>query len=105
MTFDRRVAGRLVMILAAALLLRLLKLGRQSLWLDEIASWGLASQDVLHVLRSEPTNPPLYYLLLHLWMGWFGRSESAIRSLSIVPSLFSVWLIYRFSEQLFNRGI
>jgi mannosyltransferase len=95
----------LVMILAVALPLRFLTLGRQSLWLDEIASWRFASQDVLHVLRSEPTNPPLYYLLLHLWMGWFGTSESAMRSLSIVPSLFSIGLIYRFSEQLFSRKI
>ena len=76
---DRRVVVPLVMILAVALPLRFLTLGRQSLWLDEIASWRFASQDVLHVLRSEPTNPPLYYLLLHLWMGWFGTSESAMR--------------------------
>jgi len=98
-------AMRLVMILAVAVLLRLLMLGRQSLWLDEIASWYFASRDIVHVLHSEPTNPPLYYLLLHIWIGWFGTSESAIRSLSIVPSLFSVWLVYRFSEQLFSRGI
>ncbi len=104
-TTDRRVAASLVMILTVAFLLRFLMLGRQSLWLDEVASWGFASQDFFHVMRSEPTNPPLYYLLLHIWMGWFGTSESAIRSLSIVPSLFSIWLIYYFSEQLFSRGI
>ncbi len=89
----------------AALFLRLLMLGRESLWLDEIASWMFASKDLQHVLRSEPTNPPLYYLLLHFWVDWFGASESAIRSLSVVPSLFSVWLIYHFAERLFTRGI
>ncbi|MGD0907208.1 MAG: glycosyltransferase family 39 protein [Candidatus Acidiferrales bacterium] len=96
---------RLGITLAVAALLRFLGLGRQSLWLDEMGSWWFASRDLSHVLRSEPTNPPLYYLLLHAWMGWFGTSESAIRSLSIVPSLLSVWLIFRFSRQLFNRGI
>src|SRR5437016_10859241 len=64
-----------------------------------------ASKVLQHVLRSEPTNPPLYYLLLHLWMDWFGTTESAIRSLCVVPSLFSVWLIYHFAERLFTRGI
>jgi mannosyltransferase len=104
-TIEKKVLLRFVIILAAALFLRLLMLGRESLWLDEIASWMFASKDLQHVLRSEPTNPPLYYLLLHFWMGWFGTSESAIRSLSIVPSLFSVWLIYHFAERLFTRGV
>ena len=104
-TIDKKVLLRLVVILVAALFLRLLMLGRESLWLDEIASWMFASKDLQHVLRSEPTNPPLYYLLLHFWMDWFGTSESAIRSLSVVPSLFSVWLIYHFAERLFTRGI
>ena len=78
-TIDKKVLLRLVVILVAALFLRLLMLGRESLWLDEIASWMFASKDLQHVLRSEPTNPPLYYLLLHFWMDWFGTSESAIR--------------------------
>lgn len=101
----KKVWATLAVVLGAAALLRFLMLGRQSLWLDEFASWQFASLDLRHVLRSEPTNPPLYYLLLHVWMKWLGASESAIRSLSIVPSLCSLLLIYRFSERLFNRKI
>lgn len=95
----------LIGILLVALLLRLLMLGHQSLWLDEFASWMFASRDLKHVLNSEPTNPPLYYLLLHFWMRWFGTSEFAIRSMSVVPSLFSVGLIYFFAQRLFTRQI
>lgn len=102
---DKKVWAALAVVLAVAAVLRFLMLGHQSLWLDEFASWQFASLDLRHVLQSEPTNPPLYYLLLHAWIKWLGTSESAIRSLSIVPSLCSVWLVYRFSEVLFNRSI
>jgi uncharacterized membrane protein len=80
-------------------------LSRESLWLDEVASWRFAGRDIGGVLQSETTNPPFYYLLLHFWMGSFGSSESALRSLSIVPSVFTVWLVYIFSQRLFNRQI
>jgi mannosyltransferase len=94
-----------VLILIVALLLRLFRLGHQSLWLDEIASWAISSRDLHRVLKSEPTNPPIYYLLLHFWMKAFGTSEWAIRSLNVLPSVFSVWLVYRLAERLFNRGV
>ena len=104
-TIKNKLLIRLFLILSVALLLRVVMLGRQSLWLDEFYSWIFASRDVRHVLHSEPANPPFYFLLLHFWIRWFGTSESALRSLGIVPSLLSVWLVYHFSSRLFNRGI
>jgi hypothetical protein len=98
---DKGVAWRLAIILTVALLLRVVYLSRESLWLDEIASWVFATRDLPGVLRSEPTNPPLYYALLHFWIGWFGTSEAALRSLSIPPSMLSVWLAYRLASRLF----
>jgi mannosyltransferase len=94
-----------VVILAVAVLLRFFRLAHQSLWLDEFASWAISSRDLHHVLQSEPTNPPVYYFFLHFWMKAFGASEWALRSLSVLPSVFSVWLVYRFAERLFNRGV
>ena len=95
----------LILLLAIAAALRLFMLGHQSLWLDEIASWEFASQHLHRVLQSEPTNPPIYYLILHFWMKLFGTTETGIRSLNIVPSVFCVWLAYRFSDRLFDRGV
>jgi 4-amino-4-deoxy-L-arabinose transferase-like glycosyltransferase len=89
-------------VLAAAL--RIFNISHESFWLDEVASWSFATRDLAGVLHSEPTNPPLYYLLLHYWIGWFGTSEAAIRALSVVPGVLTTWIIYRFSTKLFNRN-
>ena len=35
----------------------------------------------------DPQHPPLYYLMTHLWMQWFGNSVAAIRSLPALISL------------------
>src|SRR5262249_21964794 len=92
-------------ILLVAVLLRVLMISREILWMDEIASWHFAMRDLPGVLRSEVTNPPVYYLLLHFWMSWFGTTEAAIRSLSVVPGVFSVWIIYRLASGMWNRPI
>ena len=45
-----------------------------SLWMDEGLSIGIASQpffDIPGVLKQDGA-PPLYYLLLHVWMQLFG---------------------------------
>jgi uncharacterized membrane protein len=71
--------------LAAALFvaagLRLFRLGHQSLWIDEIFSWYSAEigqrWTTGHLL--EDVHGPLYSLLLHLWGGFAGDSEWALR--------------------------
>ena len=104
-SISKRTIFSLFIILIAALLLRCLMLTKESLWLDEIASWGFASKPFSQALRSEATNPPLYYALLHFWMKWFGTGESAIRSLSILPGVVSVWLIFHLGRRLFSPAI
>jgi mannosyltransferase len=95
----------LAAILCIALLLRCTMLSKESLWIDESASWRFASGDLSQALKAEPTNPPLYYVLLHFWINWFGASESALRSLSVLPSMGSVWLIYMLTKRLFSPSV
>jgi hypothetical protein len=56
-------------------------------WVDEGLSVGIADRplgDILGVLRQDGS-PPLYYLLLHVWMRVLGdRSEEATHALSLV---------------------
>ncbi len=94
----------LLLIMGIALVLRCAFISRQSLWVDEAQSWWFAS-DLGRALASERTNPPLYYTTLHFWIGWFGHSEAALRSLSVVPGVISVGLVYAFAKKLFTRGI
>jgi uncharacterized membrane protein len=102
---DKSGVVKLGCLIGLALVLRILQISRESLWLDEIASWTIANRDIAAVLRSEPTNPPLYYLALHFWIGWFGTSEAALRSLSVVPGVLATWLTFRFSTKLFDRNV
>jgi len=92
-------------IVAIAALLRLLMLNKESLWLDELASWFFAGQDLAKALRAEPANPPLYFVTLHFWIRLFGASETAMRSLSILPSVASVGLLYAFAKRLASEPV
>lgn len=101
----RRTLTILAALLLAALALRSFHLDAESLWLDEAASWRFASGPLERALHAERTNPPLYYVLLHYWIGWFGSSEAAMRSLSIFPSLGSILLVYLLARRLFHNAM
>jgi mannosyltransferase len=61
-------------------------------WIDEGLSVGIASYDFFEIpgrLR-EDGSPPLYYLLLHLWMQAFGVTETATHVLSLIFALLAV---------------
>lgn len=71
-------------------------LTRSPLWLDEALSVNIASLplgDIGDALRRDG-HPPLYYWLLHGWMGLFGSGDLAVRSLSGVLGLLSLPLAY-----------
>jgi hypothetical protein len=62
---------------------------RPALWLDEAQSVAIASlplADIPGALREDGA-PPLYYVVLHLWMRLFGDGDAAVRSLSVTASL------------------
>ena len=65
------------LLLAVSILLRTRELD-VGFWIDEGLSVGIADRpldDIPGVLRQDGS-PPLYYLLLSLWMDVFGSSES-----------------------------
>ncbi|MDQ3769119.1 MAG: hypothetical protein M3370_06550, partial [Actinomycetota bacterium] len=63
-----------------------------SLWMDEGLSIGIASQpffDIPGVLRQDGS-PPLYYLMLNVWMNVVGRGPADTQGLSVAVSLLAV---------------
>ncbi|MGI8844641.1 MAG: glycosyltransferase family 39 protein [Thermoleophilaceae bacterium] len=79
------------LLLLASLYVRTRALGA-SLWMDEGLSIGIASQpfgDIPTVLRQDGS-PPLYYLLLHVWMSIFGNGPGDTQGLSMAISLLAV---------------
>ncbi|MGI8758243.1 MAG: glycosyltransferase family 39 protein [Acidimicrobiales bacterium] len=91
-------------VLALALVVRVPGMG-MSLWLDEGLSVGIASHplaDIPGLLRQDGS-PPLYYLVLHGWMEAFGRSEEAVRALSLLFGLACIPVFFWAARSLFGR--
>jgi mannosyltransferase len=81
----------LIVLLAVSLVLRTDSLG-ESLWMDEGLSIGIASQpvfDIPGVLRMDGS-PPLYYMLLSVWMDLVGNGPGETQALSVAISLLAV---------------
>lgn len=67
------------------------------LWLDELTSIAYAHPDktLLWVLKNNfnsDVHPPLYYVLLHGWMSFFGTSDVIVRAFSMICYLLTVAL-------------
>ena len=95
-----------VVALLAALAIRALFLGGNSLWSDEAFSVLWSQQSLEYLIGAgaqlEP-NPPLYYVLLHAWMQAFGSSAEAVRSLSVVFSVLTVMATCAIGRLLLGR--
>ncbi|HEV2771589.1 MAG TPA: glycosyltransferase family 39 protein [Thermoleophilaceae bacterium] len=84
-------AGLVAALVLVSLLLRSRGLGGP-FWIDEGLSVGISSFpffEIPSILRFDGS-PPLYYLLLHVWMELFGRSEGATHVLSLIFALASI---------------
>src|SRR5688572_15613566 len=78
-------------LLVVSLYLRTDSLG-ESLWMDEGLSIGIASQplfDIPGVLRMDGS-PPLYYMLLSVWMDVVGNGPAETQGLSVAIALVSI---------------
>ncbi|MBW4630759.1 MAG: glycosyltransferase family 39 protein [Iphinoe sp. HA4291-MV1] len=69
----------------------------QSLHPDKSLSDTLKS-----LVIEDPYHPPLYYVIARLWAQIFGTSVTAIRSLSVIISLFVFPCIYWLCRELFH---
>jgi hypothetical protein len=84
-------AAVLVVLLAVSFVLRTDSLG-ESLWMDEGLSIGIASQplfDIPSVLRVDGS-PPVYYMLLSIWMDLVGDGPGETQALSVAIALVAV---------------
>ena len=73
---------------------------RSSLWLDEALTVNIANAPLGQIVENlkHDGHPPLYYFLLHGWMGVFGTGDLAVRALSGifgVVALPLIWVIAR----------
>jgi hypothetical protein len=98
-----RLAAGLTAILLVSAHVRTRAVGA-AFWGDEAISVGVASHPLsaLPGLLREDGSPPLYYVLLHVWMRAFGDSEAATHALSVVCALACVPLALWLGRALFG---
>lgn len=93
------MAKKFLIIFLCALALRLLFLN-QSLWLDEAISANVAKNysysDIITKFSPSDFHPPLFYLTLKAWTSVFAYSEIALRLPSVIFSLITIYLVFRF---------
>jgi uncharacterized membrane protein len=75
----------------------------RSLWFDELITVIKANQTLPSLLEglADDVHPPLYYVLLHLWVSAVGDTPAAIRSLSIAWSVVAVLAVWAWSREAF----
>ena len=81
--------------------IRIYNLGSHNLWFDEF--WSYRFSRTLGSIKTFDYNPPLYFVLLSIWVKCFGSSEFALRSLSMIFGILSILLIYRLGKLLFDK--
>jgi hypothetical protein len=93
----------LATILVAAAGLRMYGIGTRDVWVDEANTVLIAERTLPGIASSEvqASNPVLYHGLLHGWMGLFGESAAALRSLSALVGVLLVLSLYWVTRALF----
>lgn len=101
----RRAWLECLLLLALAILLRSLFIGKTDLGRDEAFSLYMAQLSIPDIVKilCQGDNPPLWELLLHGWIKLFGISEVAIRILSLLFSALTVIPVYFIGEKYFHR--
>lgn len=76
----------------------------QSFWRDEAFSYLLARRNLFEIitLTVRDFSPPLYYFLLHFWINVFGKSEVALRSLSLIFYWATVYVVFLILTEVFK---
>ena len=99
-------AAGLALLLGLSLALRTQALDAK-LWIDEGLSIGIAHHgltDIPGVLRQDGS-PPLYYLLLHVWIEVFGDGEARTHALSLLFALATIPVAFWAGRVLFEPRV
>jgi uncharacterized membrane protein len=97
----------LMIILSLAAVLRFSGLLKRDFWYDE-AFTGIAVKENFHdmiVMIINDVHPPLYYLSLKMFAGFFNYNVFGIRLFSAIFGILCVWAVYLLAKELFNRSV
>lgn len=105
MTVRSKQIWLLIGILSLGTILRMYDLLGESLWVDEGFSVDISKHNIskIYLLTKRDVHPPFYYFVLHYWMGIWGDSESAVRTLSALFGIASILIFYKIGILIFNE--
>lgn len=99
----RGIAAKAAAAILAGAVLRLLLLGAKSLWFDEASTLLLAGRplsELVPLLVSNEVNPPLYYALMHFWLGAFADPREGLRLFSALCGIGSLFVFRSLAGRL-----
>jgi len=93
-------------ILIAGAAIRLIELGKESLWYDELYTvWAtLLPLDVIYKEVPASGHPILYYVVAHFWNQLSG-GEAWYRMISVVAGVAAIWFVYLLGKELFSHRV
>ncbi|OGI19735.1 MAG: hypothetical protein A3B68_05085 [Candidatus Melainabacteria bacterium RIFCSPHIGHO2_02_FULL_34_12] len=98
--------GKLFLILIISLFLRVYDLGNTQIWFDEGQSIWISSLNNISEIFKELVisgQQPLHYMLLHLGISFFGKSEFSVRFLSVIFGVLTILMSYKISKLIFDK--
>ncbi|MDP2728455.1 MAG: glycosyltransferase family 39 protein [Dehalococcoidia bacterium] len=120
----------LLALFLLAFALRVYRLDFQSIWVDEgfvvdlasrsfqelVSVWSISPQegyaslsrlgvDLTGLAAETDIHPPLYYFLIHFWLPLAGRSEFALRFLSVFFGSLTIPLVFILGKRLVNSRV
>lgn len=79
----------------------------QSFWRDEAFTVLLSKQPIIDLIvnTARDFNPPLYYVIVHFWIKFFGYSEISVRTISLIFYWLIIYFCYLFLVNIFKFGL
>jgi uncharacterized membrane protein len=101
--------GLVLGLLVVGLLWRLATLNNNSIAIDEALELRTARETSLNELLFYSRNwfiqPPLFFVIMHLWTGMVGMSEMAVRLFSVLMSVANIALVYWLARHWLDQRI
>jgi uncharacterized membrane protein len=103
---------QITLILALALVLRLIMIGTRAMWYDEAFAVLFSEKGLQAMLYGTLTpvngaaadvHPLLYYTTLNFWRNIFGQEATAVRLYSVLISLITLLVFYAVLRDLFDH--
>jgi mannosyltransferase len=101
----RVLAVAAVLVVLASLALRFA--AKSDMWLDEALTLDIARLPLSHLQAALKRDgaPPLYYVLLHFWVGGLGTSDVAVRALSGLLSCATLPFVWIGARRIGGRDL